>query len=1843
MSATIEQTIGELKATLIAYIEATYHIGDPAMVRQRQRLLEQVGGIFQRPYLESTPRYTAGRSYGEMTELPPAVREAFVALSNPEEGPPVIFDPPYQHQEQAVHDVLVKAKNLMIMTGTGSGKTESFLLPIVGKLALEAAKRPDAFRDFHAMRAIVLYPMNALVNDQLGRLRLLFGNPRVVKLFENLAGRPARFARYTSRTPYAGVRMKNKDGDRLASLGEFFANIENAARRHAAGKPNVASEDAAASALFHELKTRGKWPAKESVADWFGNPGDRWLTANGEFKRAVLREHDAELLTRHEVQESPPDLLITNYSMLEYMMMRPIERPIFDKTRAWLDAFPDEKILVVMDEAHLYRGAQGAEVGLLLRRFRERLNIGADRFQVICATASFEDKENAGRFGADLTGTEKSSFVPVTGAYAFRSPASGGTQSDVDALNSVDIDQFYDPDASMQLKAVEGFLAYRQVPSNKDVDACLFQALSGFKPFNLLVNETMTGAVPVAELGERVFPGLDAPQSSTAISSLLAIGSRARTGPDKPSLLPCRVHSFFRGLPGLWVCLDSGCSELDEDERGGPAGKMYSQPWERCPCGSPVLEYYTCRHCGTSYARAYTDDVANPKRLWATPGERMQNDQGFFDEFKPVDLLLEEPAKPELGRAAIYDLNSGMLDSPRPSERHRTVYLPPAAGDLVSEDEDRSGSPGEFVPCACCQGKPFYGQSSVQDHQTKGDQPFQALLSTQIRIQPPGPQPSSEFAPLRGRKVLIFSDSRQMAARLAPLLQTYSLKDTVRALLPLGLKLLKGNTSLGPTVGLDNAFLAVLVAAQKFGVRIRPSLKSGEAMPRMDAVAPGGALSDTAIFNLMNNQCPADLLSAIVDVIRDGNLGLEALAVASLRERSDLTEQLIGLPTLPGLAEDGASKLAVARAWMRCWQRRPGPGIWFRDMPQQWWSEEVISHKGKFSPMDRVLRPKGTKRFFEKEWLPRLAKIFTQKMDDGGTRILASFLTLEMDGEWKRCMRCKSVHRPIAGVPTCIDCEAENCHIFDPNEDEVFLARKGYYRTPVSQALETMRPNLISLIAAEHTAQLNAAQPDDAFSLAENHEIRFQDVNLAWRETDPSEPAIDVLSSTTTMEVGIDIGALSGVALRNMPPGRANYQQRAGRAGRRGNAVATVVAFGSSDSHDDHYFIRPDEMIRGPVTDPRLTLENEDIARRHVRAFLLQRYHEARTPDIDPQANPTLFSVLGSVGDFRDGTGILNRDDFAKWMKGMRFELMTAVDRWLPTQLPVPARARLIEQMIVDVLREVDEAVGYVFGSVKPTESATAGETISTTNEVEKGESGEDDRADPLADKLLDRLLYRGVLPRYAFPTDVAPFYVFNKSLSTPFRPKMEFAPAQGLNIALSQYAPNKQIWIRGKQYTSKAIYSPYRDERSDAWRKRRLYFECSVCHHAKTELYYEEGLREVRDCEACRSSNSFGPAKRWFRPPGFAHPIDREPVTKADELIESAYATRAKLVMQTPSKNKAWIAVNERVRAFPTREYLLASNSGPDGDGYHYCTGCGRIESAKDPETNLFQQHSRPFLSDESEACPGTFTASKIVLGTDFVTDISLFSLSLSAPFRLRPGNTETNIALRTICEAVAKAACRMLEIESGEILAEYRPALTELGALGTEVEIFLYDTLSGGAGFSTQLAGRAAELFRNTLGILSGCPEGCDASCYRCLRSFRNKLDHRFLDRKVGEQLLRAALEGGYPEYPPDRIQSALDVLFTDLTRQLSTDFQFERDVVRTAKDSSRVRVPMLAIRRADLKELWISLASPVAPEVPADTVLRQIERWPSHPVFPIDELMVRTNLPAAVGMIVDQFRKL
>ncbi|HPF22804.1 MAG TPA: DEAD/DEAH box helicase [Hyphomonas sp.] len=1835
MTLTAQETFERLKQTLSGYIEATYHIGHPAIVAQRRALLERPQGIYQEPFLESTPRYQSGSAYSQMIDVPAAAIEAYIRLSRRENGEAVLFDPPYSHQEQAIREILAAGRNAMIMTGTGSGKTESFLLPILGKLAIEARTRPNVFRTQTAMRAIVLYPMNALVNDQLGRLRLLFGSHRVRQMFEEWAGRPARFARYTSRTPYAGLRSRQKDQSRLTSIGDFFAGIERAAARGGGG------ESARARDLLSQLQQKGKWPAKESVAEWFGAPGEHWQNGSGDFQRAVLGVHDSEMLTRHEAQKAPPDLLITNYSMLEYMMMRPIERPLFDRTRDWLAANPSEKILIVLDEAHLYRGAQGAEVGLLLRRLRDRLHIPVERFQVICASASFSEagRQTAGEFGAQLTGAPPDSFALISGELARRAPAASGTDSDAVALSAVDYASLFSENVEEQAGSVASFLAYRGVVATDNISADLYHALQEFSPFNELVNVTMSSAQRVTDLPAIIFPQTSEATRRQALSVLLALGSRARRGEGEASLLPCRLHTFLRGLPGLWACMDPDCGDLPAAERSGVIGKLYGQPrFPRCTCNAPVLEYFTCRLCGASYARAYTNDVTNPLDLWGEPGRRLLTEAGLDESYQPLDLLLEPPSSPDLALAAFYDLRTGQLNPIVPSDRVRTVYLRHQPQDQKLVDPERGSAPGQFVPCGCCGRKHGPAFTTVQDHQTKGDQPFQAVLNAQIQAQPPSLRPATEFAPLRGRKSLVFSDSRQMAARLAPNLQSLSLRDTVRTLLPIGYRLIANDPIIAPSLNLDHAVLAVIVAAHVLGVRVRPILDAGEDMPRFDA--PIGQMPTTAeMVRVIGEACPANLMADIREVIQHENFGLEPLAVASVAERPNLTQRIHDLPDIPGVATTPSQKEEIVRAWLRLWFK---PGIWFQKMPPSWWGTKVGTHEGNFSAMDKVLVVPRHKTAFRRDWLDRLKQIFTIAPADGGRRILASNMTLLMGGEWVRCPRCKSVHRPIETNARCIDCGMADVQLFDPETDPVFRARRGFYRDPVVHALNDRNAMVVSLIAAEHTAQLNAAQPEDAFSAAEDHELRFQDINIAWRDTDRQEPAIDVLSSTTTMEVGIDIGELSAVALRNMPPARANYQQRAGRAGRRGTAIATVVAFGSVDSHDDHYFVAPEEMIRGPVLDPRLALENADIARRHIRAFLLQRYHEFRIPGVDPGPDPRLFSVLGSVADFRHGTGVLNRADFANWLNDNRQVLRQAADNWLPHQLSGDDRSNLIDGMFLDVLAAIDEAIGLnAPDDAEPLVAAAepAGDAI-----VEEGDDGEeensqvpedDERIDPATDKLLDRLLYKGVLPRYAFPTDVAPFYVFNKARSTPFRPKMDFAPSQGLNIALSQYAPNKQIWIKDKQYTSKAIYSPYTSERRDAWRRKRIYFECSHCHHAETEENYDENVRgTILACRACQSPTTFGPARTWLRPPGFAHPITMDPLTTPEEPNETAYATRAKLVMPTPAPDEGWIAAGPRVRAFATRRHLLVSNTGPKNEGYHYCTSCGRIESAADPQITLTMPHTRPFLSDEDGDCPGDRVARNIVLGTDFITDIALFSIPLEDPFRLRPGNDETHVALRSVCEAIARAAGTMLQIEVGEVLAEYRPALTPRGALGHEVEIFVYDTLAGGAGFASQLAQRADQLFAEAQRVLTDCPENCDSSCYRCLRSFRNKLDHKHLDRIVGAQLIRHARSGGYPEFDGRRFHSSISILEADLRRQLGGDFAIERDALRTVTGTNVV-VPIVVRRNATGAESWITLHSPCAGGTPIDPGLRSVAELVANLIC-IDDLRVRQHLPSATDQV-------
>ena len=1836
---TISQTAEQIRVAFEQYIEATYHIGHPMLIRQRRRLLQDEGVIYQAPYIESTPRYATGNRFGDL-DVPLVVKKLFTKLGEGDDR--LLWDPPYTHQADALEQAAGRRKSLAITTGTGSGKTESFLMPMLAHLAEEAATDPESFGT-PAVRALILYPMNALVNDQLGRLRALLGDARVAGQFEQWAGRPARFARYTSRTLYPGVRSAARDQVRLKPIERFYLDLAD----KASGTPSERRDNA--ERLIKTLREKGKWPAKPDLRAWYGEPGERW-ERDGEPARAITQPHDVELLTRHEVLAAPPDILITNYSMLEYMLMRPLERPIFDKTKSWLAAHPDQQFLLIVDEAHLYRGAAGAEVALLLRRFRTRLGIDPSRLQVICTSASFTSPEYACRFAAQLSGKDVEDFVAVTDQKAERPHASVGSLADAETLAAVDMLAFHAAeDDSTRSETVRPLLDHLGVVPEPGESAgqVLYRALQDFGPMSLLVNQTMGTAKPVASLGSVIFPDADEALADAATSNLINLGSFARKNDDDAGLLPSRVHTFFRGLPGLWACMDPDCTELPDDERNmGPIGKLYAQPRSTCACGARVFELYTCRNCGTAYARTYTDNATDPTYLWAEGGTAFDSVSGTAHTLKPLDLLLEPPdadvpAKQLAPQKKELDLITGALDA-CVGNRYRVVYLPGQRDGEEIEDEDgeTSHANGEFKPCGVCHQTAAFGRSYVQDHQTKGDQPFQALVTRQLEVQPPGHQVRSSFAPLQGRKVLAFSDSRQVAARLAPNLVEYSLRDVIRPLLIRGWNEM---AALMPSANMDAAYLAVMIGAKRLAVRLRPETKTDESLAIVEEVAE---LLDSwdqdhdpqRIDELsgIREPAPESLLRSIFATLTDRFYGLTALGLASLREAPThrITTTLAGLSDLPGIADTPETKLALVRMWLDQWASQRS--IRFSDTPGSWLhtSGGVKTISGDFGRLRSWFGNAAVHRKFSKEWLPVLRQTFCRS-DGQQFVLLAAKVALDTKASWAYCPRCRTTQRPFPGIRRCVACQSDQLAPIDPMTDVVFRARKGYYRASTEKALASTRSDpIMSIVAAEHTAQLNEAQAGEVFSKAEENELLFQDIQLL-----DNRPAIDVLSCTTTMEVGIDIGNLSGVALRNMPPSRANYQQRSGRAGRRGNAVASVVAFGSSDTHDDHYFRHPADMISGRVVDPVLTMDNPDIARRHITAFLLQRYHLDRVSGNPAERSTQLFEVLGTVEQFLGDQAALNRADFEAWLRENEEPLSREVVAWLPVELRDNDRASLIDGLVSGTLSAIDDALRG------DSDEADLDAAEEPDRDAVK-DVPEEDGADVPSPRrrqafLLDRLLYEGILPRYAFPTDVASFYVFDEANYKRYHPAFRYAPSQALTVALSQYAPDKTVWIDNLKWTSGAIYSQMERERKDAWEKHKVYFECSVCHYAETKELVEAQKGQMLECPACKSADSFGSGSRkgksmsWMRPPGFAHRATDEPGVSAEDSPEPSYATRAKLVGLQLVKESDWMAIKERIKQTAGRYRLLVTNTGPRGEGYDYCTKCGLIEASASTSHILDGAHSKPYPDKDEPVCPAPLRVTRgIALGTDFISDVLLIRIRVDKDVSLDPHYLSTQVALRTVAEAITVAAADRLDIDATEIQAEFRPVVTLGSGEGREAEIYLYDTLPGGAGFTRRIHELGVELYELALKRLEECPSDCDESCYRCLRSYRNKFDHRFLDRKVGAALLRHLLYGTPPILDEERRRRSTEKLAVALEGMELHGTSFTLDAVVDVPGIGSVPVPLLAEK--DGRRTGFYVCSPMMQSGAPTQLLQDAGDLSAFPVRPINDIFVTKNLPQACSQV-------
>src|SRR5262249_5156618 len=240
---------------------------------------------------------------------------------------------------------------------------------------------------------------------------------------------------------------------------------------------------------------------------------------------------------------------------------------------------------------------------------------------------------------------------------------------------------------------------------------------------------------------------------------------------------------------------------------------------------------------------------------------------------------------------------------------------------------------------------------------------------------------------------------------------------------------------------------------------------------------------------------------------------------------------------------------------------------------------------------------------------------------------------------------------PVSLFDSCVNCGGNRVLVLDPQTSEYLCSRKGFWRDALAACLAgRARPS--DICAEEHTAQLSYRDQGEGHATPERYELRFQDVVLAGQE---NVGPIDVLSCTTTMEVGVDIGSLVAIGLRNVPPQRENYQQRAGRAGRRGAAVSTVVTFSQEGPHDSYYFAHPAAVFSGPPRPPLVHTDNARIARRHVHSYLLQTFfHQTIDRGVSPPGGTSgrLDSALGEVRTFLQGSDPgFTLADFRFWIE----------------------------------------------------------------------------------------------------------------------------------------------------------------------------------------------------------------------------------------------------------------------------------------------------------------------------------------------------------------------------------------------------------------------------------------------------------------------------------------------------------------------------------------------------------------------------------------------------------------
>ncbi len=1636
----------EILNAYLKYINSGLPFFQEEYNKERNALLRETGTICQPPIIEIVPKYHEKATLEEFCrnedvsiEINDFVNTGLF-VNNSHEVRKL-----YDHQYASLKSAFKDRKSIVVTTGTGSGKTECFLLPIIADLVSESTSWGRTHP--RAMRTLILYPLNALAEDQMIRLRKALnsrkadGSGALDWLDEHRHHHRFYFGRYTGATPVSGTKEK--------------------------ARQKLAEEK---KSLLEDWKA-----AKETAVE----------TNNEELLYHVpcMEPDSAEMWDRFSMQDNAPDILITNYSMLNIMLMRENETGIFEDTRKWLEEDEGHVFHLVIDELHTYRGTAGTEVAYLLRVLLDRLGLSPDSPQVqfLASSASLEQNQQSLDFLSEFFGIEKKDFSKRF--VILSNPPQPSVEK---------------PDTELPIQELEKYALVKTESKEEteflqNLDCTSFYEIT--EKYRLLdwlkyALSSQRGIIPkdISKIAEAL--GLSGERGMAAVAGLIKVICQSKNGTGY--IAPLRVHFFFRNVSGLWGCSDPNCTMLHGEEKfdGRIIGKLYKRPRNICDCGSRVQEILLCENCGELFIGGY---------------QTSNNGKTFIGAEKPVT----EP----FSRYCV--LWQGEAD---PKDGWKKVEYNPSTGEyrvsmngdysLYEQATDKETSFPHKCP-KCEVSYPIRDKNSItpiRRHSTGLQKVNQILADSLIR--------TMKNAKENNTKVVLFSDSRQSAAKLSAGIELDHFRDVLRwAILnalngsneSVGkLKSLREKSELTPEDKMElhpfrsdptyreianciiyekegyateediqklNAFFACSEAlkldnieSEVFKTLLSLGMNPAGPKPSVSSTPNVGFWSE--IFDFVKCKLKEDAESSAYklefsDRIKRFNK-IEQLTSIFNNKNKSFEELRLGYLTPSVSIPDKQFKELVCSVIRILGEKRR-----IKDIPSKYPAKDSFPQ----SVRDLVKkvynissRADVNARLEElKDFLRRSGIIEKSVVLLTGEKL--SFVKANVGSTYWVCPRCKTIHMQHSnGI--CINCFKQL------TQESILTSEELENPNDYYLALLNSTENVYRLHCEEMTGQTSKAD-------SKKRQRLFQDIFL--KTENPKVDGIDLLSVTTTMEAGVDIGSLSAVMMGNVPPQRFNYQQRVGRAGRRGNPLSVALTVARNSSHDITNFFEYERMVSDTPKDPYLEVRTREIAERIIYKEILYMALRSKTGSKD-----SVHGNFGTVYDWQTNKLVL-------------FEWLQENEKEVDRIITVVTKATEISR------KQRTEIKEFIYNSL-----------LDRISEIAVSE-------DFTQEFLSERLANAGLLPMYGFPTRTRNLY-----LKKPTKLPSEDVVSRDIDMALSSFAPGHEIVKDKKVYRAVGIVDyEYSKEHTikPKFNSLNLYphplNRCKYCGYSTINQ-----KEESKDCPVC--GNEMEKAK-ICSPLGFC--VDYSIPPEDFNGSYDWYSPNSDIKLDCEKSLQECPKVGNmtlRNNVIPSQGlvHLVNDNSGDfymlgkNIEGIYICRHAYPEEVGKNLQLSFETKYA--FVSSKSTGV--------LTLSVDKVPDY----ISLSPLIGINPNSFAVRAAFLSWGYLVRKSVASYLDIDSSELSVGFY-----IAPLTQKPEIFFVEQLENGAGYCNYLSGRRYPnvpkesileplLPGGTIYIQmvsDSHRKGCTSSCYDCIRDYSNQSAHSILDWRLGLDLARLA----------------------------------------------------------------------------------------------------------------------